>query len=262
MKNIVLILHHEWNAQSLNLILSHPKGAFNIITLPISVSGKIYRAQIKELEESLCLEKLESKDVNYLFIESNYGKPNQEWVNEELFDYCTKTFLNAKIIAVSDTEGSLRKVYNHYERVHLWDSPTVRKMDSILRICSLDEIKPKERKKSKKHLGRRKTLPNVTMLNVTESKEAGKTEEREAYNLMGSLSAPVVSHFPEFPAHDQEGTPLASPFVAQSASLTPLYSSQTLTPFLPPLLFEKLSLHGDASDKKESASGPSGWSSP
>lgn len=257
MKNIILILHHEWNAQSLNLILSRPKGAFNIITLPINVSGKIFPDQIRALEETLCLEKLESKDINYLFIESNYGKPSQEWVHDELFDYCTKRFLNAKIIAVSDTEKSLKEVYSHYDQVYLWDSPAVRKMDSISRTCSVDEIKPKERKKLKKSLGRRKTVPNVT-----DSKERGKAEEKESCSLKGSLSAPVDSYFPEFPEHDQEGTPFASPFVAQSASLTPLYSSHTSMPFLSPLMFEKLSLHDDALDKKENASGPSGWSSP
>lgn len=253
MKNIVLILHHEWSAQSLNLILSHPKGAFNIITLPIPVSESTTSGQIRELEDILHSEELKSEDIDYLFAEANYLQPSKEWLNEELFDYCTKTFLNAKIIAVSDTEGSLRKVYNHYERVHLWDSPAVRKMDSILRTCSLDEIKPKERKKSKKPLGRRKTVPNVIMLDVADTKEGEKAEEREAFNLMGSLSAPVESHFPEFPAHDQDGSSFASPFAAQSIPFTPLYSNQE--PLLP-LLFEKLSLECD-----ENLSGPSGWPS-
>lgn len=75
--------------------------------------------QVKALQEFVRANNINPSSIRYICVESNYGKPNEDWLNELLFNYLLANFSNAKIIAYSSTTGSLAKALAHNNAISI-----------------------------------------------------------------------------------------------------------------------------------------------
>lgn len=119
MSNIVLMLHNNFGANTLKLAFSKLPDV-NVIVIPVETSKLPFSDQTRILHETLNARDVNPKDIDFLFIESNYGKPADIGVNACLFEYCLSGFERTKIISYGSTPDSIRSALHYNERIMFW----------------------------------------------------------------------------------------------------------------------------------------------
>ncbi|MGE3319687.1 MAG: hypothetical protein AB7I18_10375 [Candidatus Berkiella sp.] len=116
MINFLVTVHFESSEKMLRAVFLRVPH-MNVLTFPSQQAFQEPPAQIRALHEFLRAQNVEESSIRYICVESNYGRPNQDWINEPLFNDLLTHFKNAKIIAHSSTTGSLAKALAHHPSI-------------------------------------------------------------------------------------------------------------------------------------------------
>lgn len=108
MINFLITVHSETSEKMLRAVFLRVPH-MNVLTFAFQQAFQEPPEQIKALQEFLRANSIAPSSIRYICVESNYGRPNEDWINEPLLRYLLTNCANAKIIAHSSTTGSLAK---------------------------------------------------------------------------------------------------------------------------------------------------------
>lgn len=92
-----------------------------VIRVPSTTSSKSFQEQTEAIKENILESGFTKDDINFFIVESNYGKPADEGINEKLLDFVLNQFSNAKIIAYSGTTSSLANALIYSPTIYVMD---------------------------------------------------------------------------------------------------------------------------------------------
>jgi hypothetical protein len=121
MPNIVIMVHNAMSEMLLNGTFSRIPNA-QVINIPTNLSSRSLEQQIEFLKITLKEKGLTYADIDFFLVESNYGTPASKEINIPLFNFVLDAFINARIIAYSNTTLSLVNAMTLHAKIHVMNS--------------------------------------------------------------------------------------------------------------------------------------------
>lgn len=118
MLNVIIMVHNQFSEMLLRGVFSN-KEVFNVIVIPYKTYLEPQQYHIIALQNAIMKNDLQSENVNYVVVESNYSVPASTNINESLLGYMVDNFTQAKVIAYSGTTDSLIKALQFREQIYV-----------------------------------------------------------------------------------------------------------------------------------------------
>jgi hypothetical protein len=115
---MVIMVHSNFSEKLLSLKfakIAHLK----IISIPVHESDKQFSVYSQDLNKSLQFNQISENNLEFLIIESNYGKHGDTEINKPLLDYVLMNFPQTRIFTFANTPESLAKALSHHPRLNV-----------------------------------------------------------------------------------------------------------------------------------------------
>lgn len=123
MINLVIMVHSSFSEQLLTLKFSRiPQ--LKMISIPVQQSTETFSLYSLALSNKLEVNQINDKNLDYLIVESNYGKHGDDGINTELLNFVLARFPNTKIFVFGNTPQSLGNALVHHSRLQVLKNNT------------------------------------------------------------------------------------------------------------------------------------------
>ncbi|HRE31509.1 MAG TPA: hypothetical protein PLD88_05980 [Candidatus Berkiella sp.] len=201
MTNLVIMVHSQFSETLL-------KGMFGKLSLNTTVVP--FQSALQSIENHPAIfqqtvhgRNLRECDIDYILIESNYGKPADESINESLFQHILENCPTAEIFAYSGTPESLIKALEYHHRINaICKDPSILNQEAtqnLKRVMTLADFKkivdPNNRRASAPPM--LAPLENSSILvrsPTTRNRSPSAPTFTPFYNTYGGSDAPVTDY--------------------------------------------------------------------
>ncbi|MCS5710620.1 hypothetical protein [Candidatus Berkiella aquae] len=115
MANLVIMVHSQFSETLLKGMFG--KLPFNMVIVPYKEALLSVENHPTVFQQNIHARNLRESDIDYILIESNYGAPATETINQTLFNYILTNCPEAEIFAFSGTANSLVTALEHHARI-------------------------------------------------------------------------------------------------------------------------------------------------